>query len=247
MGNKGLPYVRLQWNYFQDEKIMKAGGRAELLYVRGLAWCAYTLSDGQIKRYELTWVGRGLSQVSARSRQLVVHGLWAPAEDGDGFVIVNWSKHNRSAEEIIAARHQDADRKKATRSGRSPRGVQADKNARPAGLQPPDTDTGPDRTPSGPVRSGPARPTRRDAGGAASVAPDGVGVGSDPDDPPIDGDPKEYARRAIAEGQRKNRSSTGRNAALRRAEWLPDRSPRPDPFAALNAAIAEMNGTGESE
>lgn len=241
------PYTPLIERYYEDPKIMEVGERAELIFVRALSWCAQSKTDGVIPMRSLPLFCRGLREQASSLRRLCGAGLLEKLPDNAGYRVTNWLKYNRSQEEIAAAQDQDRRRKKGRTKIPNPAGIRTESERNPPGFREAVAVTGSNRTPSGSVRLEPARPTRRDAGGAASVAPDRGAVGSDPNDPPLDGDPKEIARRAIADGQRRNRSSSGRNAELRRSEWLPDRTPRPDPFAALNAAIAELTGDGDVE
>lgn len=115
-------HVQLDVHYADDPKIIDAGEKAELLYVRCLAFCKRNwetdgfISDGQLARV----AGAGLASVPARTKRLCEVGLLQRAEDdlfgtGMGYRVVAWLKHNPSAAEIAAVRRADADRKKAAR------------------------------------------------------------------------------------------------------------------------------------
>ena len=54
-------YVPLDVEYASDDKIIEAGPMAELVYVRGLAFCKRTLNDGEITRAQLAVVAVGIS------------------------------------------------------------------------------------------------------------------------------------------------------------------------------------------
>lgn len=107
-------YVPLSASYYLDDALMEAGEKAELLYVRGLAFCANADSDGFISYRQVTSVvGVGMRDTSARAARLVEVGVWE-AVDG-GYVVRSWLKWNRSAAEIGRARKQDRERKASQR------------------------------------------------------------------------------------------------------------------------------------
>lgn len=103
-------YAPLSVHYYKDEAIMRAGPAAELLYVRGLAFCAETLSDGFIAHRQLSHLTIGLSNVRRKVVSLVSAGLWTESEGG--WYVTSWLSWNRSREEIIGAEEKDRDRKK---------------------------------------------------------------------------------------------------------------------------------------
>lgn len=105
-------YAPLSAHYYKDDEVARAGEKAELLYVRGLAFCAEVLSDGFISDMQLTrFVGAGLTNVLARARTLVEVGLWARDDQDNGYVVTSWSKWNRSRAEIDDQLRKDAARK----------------------------------------------------------------------------------------------------------------------------------------
>jgi hypothetical protein len=110
-------FAPLSARYYMDDAVATAGEKAELLYVRGLAFCADTLSDGFITDVQLArFVGAGLTAVPTRAKKLCQVGLWERVE-GDllggeaGYRVVAWLKHNRSRAEIEAAMRADSNRK----------------------------------------------------------------------------------------------------------------------------------------
>jgi hypothetical protein len=100
-------YVPLDVDYASDDKLIEAGPLAELLYIRGLAFCKRTMSDGRIKRAQLTVVAHGIPSARKHVYQLVDVGLWR--ETSDGWAIVAWLKRNKSAAQI----RSDSETKKA--------------------------------------------------------------------------------------------------------------------------------------
>lgn len=121
-------YAPLSTSYYRDDAILEAGERAELLYVRGLAYCAESPTDGYISDRQLTAVvGIGMRDVLKRASVLVSVGLWEK-RDG-GYVVRSWLKWNKSAEAIGRFLKRDRERKQTgirTESARIPSGIRAD-------------------------------------------------------------------------------------------------------------------------
>ncbi len=104
------PYAPLSATYATDDAIIEAGEAAELLYVRGLAFCASSESDGFITLAQLKrFVGAGMDDVLERAATLVEVGLWE--DEGSGFAVRSGLKWNASAEELGRARRKDRERK----------------------------------------------------------------------------------------------------------------------------------------
>lgn len=104
-------YAKLLSNYASDDAIIAAGEKAELLFVRGLAFCATSDSDGYITDGQLVRiVGAGMRDANARARTLVREGLWQQAEGG--YQVRSWTKIHESAEEKGRQRRTDRERKR---------------------------------------------------------------------------------------------------------------------------------------
>jgi len=110
------PYAPLSAFYADDPVVaqldMIEDDRTELLFLRGLAFCARDPNlRGTIPRVLLE-TGRILRRddILDHAKELVRLGLWA--ETADGFRIARWSKWNRSPAEIKKARAADAARKR---------------------------------------------------------------------------------------------------------------------------------------
>lgn len=121
-------YAPLAATYFTDDDVMEAGEDAELLFVRGLAFCAGNpSSDGYITDKQVTRVvGAGMPGLSDRIQALVSVGLWE--RQPGGYVVRSWLKWNKSAEELGRHRARDRDRKsaKAHPDGGTEGGAEAD-------------------------------------------------------------------------------------------------------------------------
>lgn len=105
-------YAPLSSRYYKDDAIANAGEKAELLYVRGLAFCAEVLENGFISDIQLTrFVGAGLSGIPARAKRLVDSQLWTRDDERKGYWVVTWLKWNQSKDEIAEKLRKDSDRK----------------------------------------------------------------------------------------------------------------------------------------
>jgi hypothetical protein len=100
-------YAPLSANYYDDDAIMAAGERAEVLFTRALAFCARTLNDGFITDLQLTTFR--LPGVKARADKLVEVELWERVDGG--FLVIQWPKWNLTKAEIEAKQKKDAERK----------------------------------------------------------------------------------------------------------------------------------------
>lgn len=150
-------YAPLSAHYYKDDAIAQAGEAAELLYVRGLAFCADVLSDGFISDVQVTrFVGVGMKSLQPRIQRLLDAGLWSRVDGG--YWVNAWLKWNRSNEEITRLQQKDAARK--VKPGSSPddgaNGEGTDSERNPNGIQPdsePSSDVESERNPSPRARS----------------------------------------------------------------------------------------------
>lgn len=105
-------YAPLSAHYYKDDAIAEAGPLAELLYVRGLAFCADVLSDGEISPTQLArFVGVGIPQARKHAETLCRVGLWECLDD-KGYRVRSWDKWNRSRAEIEEKQRRDSARKR---------------------------------------------------------------------------------------------------------------------------------------
>lgn len=95
-------FVPLDVEYDTDDKIIEAGPLAELLYVRGLAFCKRKLNDGKIKRSQLSVIAARIPNANKHAATLVEVGLWRATQTG--WSVVAWSKRNRSRADVEAQR-----------------------------------------------------------------------------------------------------------------------------------------------
>jgi len=122
------PYAPLSATYASDDALIAAGEKAELLFVRGLAFCSSADSDGYITDAQLIRVvGAGMRDAMRRAEALVSHGVWDRVEGG--YLIRGWLKWNKSSEERGRELRKDRDRKRGgipKDSRRNPDGIQAE-------------------------------------------------------------------------------------------------------------------------
>lgn len=110
-------YAPLSAYYYDDDAIIKAGEKAEVLFCRLLAFSARQLKDGYISDAQMTRVGHGLTGLNARVQRLVEFGLLERVEEGlfanegSGYRVVQWLKWNLSVAEIQQKQKRDSARK----------------------------------------------------------------------------------------------------------------------------------------
>lgn len=91
-------HVPLWVDYSDDPKIIEAGEKAELLFIRALCMMKRTLSDGFVSDSQLPRFG--LSGVKMRAQTLVDQGLWVRVEGG--YYCPSFLKWNKSRAEVEA-------------------------------------------------------------------------------------------------------------------------------------------------
>lgn len=104
-------FAPLGAHYYDDDAVIAAGEKAEVLFTRGLAFAARKPMDGFISDLQLTTFR--LSAVKNRAAKLVEVGLWEQVDGG--YRIRAWLKHNASKAEIEEKQRKDAERKRGGR------------------------------------------------------------------------------------------------------------------------------------
>ncbi|WP_436702446.1 hypothetical protein [Nocardioides sp. BYT-33-1] len=105
-------FAPLSAHYYDDDAVIAAGERAEVLFTRGLAFSARKPTDGFISDLQLTTFR--LSGVESRAARLVEVGLWERVDGG--YTVRSWLKHNASRAEIEEKQRKDAARKRGGQS-----------------------------------------------------------------------------------------------------------------------------------
>lgn len=108
-----MTWLKLNDQFFDHPVTLRAGEKATLLHLQGLAYCSRHLTDGKIPREALP----GLTKV-ARPRELarvlVDVGLWV--ERKTSYEIRNYLVDQRSAKEVVTERKKGRERVRQFRS-----------------------------------------------------------------------------------------------------------------------------------
>ncbi len=108
-----MTWIKLDDQFFDHPVTLRAGEKATLLHLQGLAYCSRHLTDGKIPREALP----GLTKV-ARPRELarvlVDVGLWV--ERKNSYEIRNYLVDQRSAKEVVTERKKGRERVRQFRS-----------------------------------------------------------------------------------------------------------------------------------
>lgn len=130
-------YAKLLANYAADDAIIAAGEAAELLFVRGLAFCATSDSDGYITDAQLTrYVAAGMRDAHKRASKLVAVALWSRTEGG--YLVRSWTAVHETTEEKGRKLKADRERKRSASTGEEteiPDGIRAESKPSPTGVQ----------------------------------------------------------------------------------------------------------------
>lgn len=103
------PYAKLSATYYRDDAVMAAGESAEVLFVRSLAFCSETPSNGFITERQVALIGVGLAKLPARITTLLREDIWTKVDHG--YIVRSWLKWNVSAEDAGMVRKSDRERK----------------------------------------------------------------------------------------------------------------------------------------
>jgi len=110
-------YAPLSCHYYKDDAIASLSNKAELLYIRGLAFCADVQSDGFITDVQLArFVSVGIAGHAALARELDRVGLWIRDDDIQGYWVRSWEKWNLTKAEITEKLKRDSARKAGDQS-----------------------------------------------------------------------------------------------------------------------------------
>jgi hypothetical protein len=105
-------YAPLSCHYYKDSAIAGLSNKGELLYIRGLAFCADVLSDGFISDSQLgRFVAVGITGYASLAKELDRVGLWLRDDDEGGYWVRSWEKWNLTKAEITVKLQRDSDRK----------------------------------------------------------------------------------------------------------------------------------------
>ena len=104
-----MSWVKLDTAFPTHPKVLAAGPIASLLYVCGLCYCQTHLTDGHISRAALPTLYE-ISQPTHYAKKLVSCGLWEESTDGDGWMVHDYTLHQRSKEEVERIKEENRNR-----------------------------------------------------------------------------------------------------------------------------------------
>lgn len=108
-----MAWVKLDDQFFINQKVRSAGPSGQLLYLAGLCWCAMQLNDGHINGLDLPAIA-GLAVVEPDiADHLVSVGLWERTDGG--FRVPDYLTFNPSREQTLAERAAGAERQRRSR------------------------------------------------------------------------------------------------------------------------------------
>ena len=97
-------WAALSSRYYLDDKIIQVGVQAEVIYVRSLAFCAASATDGWLSVGQTSALCRGVRGQRRAIVALTSAGLWEHDAQRGGYRVVNWLKWNYATEAISAGR-----------------------------------------------------------------------------------------------------------------------------------------------
>ena len=107
-----MTWLKLDTTLPTHDRIIDLEPAARWFYVASLCYAAEHLTDGHIRAARLRYVDITCTDPEAQAAALVVAGLWVT--NADGWEIVNYLEHQRSAEEV--RRQRAAAKERAARS-----------------------------------------------------------------------------------------------------------------------------------
>jgi len=107
-------YIKLSVRYRVDFTMTSTSALAELLFIRGLAYCGLNGTEGCIPTGELPALAAGLRRPQALAAELVAGDYWHTMPNGWG--IRQWSKWQHEYDAIQAKRVRDAQRMRDKRA-----------------------------------------------------------------------------------------------------------------------------------
>ena len=103
-----MAWIRVESSVARNQKFLKAGPAASWLWLCGLTYCQEGLTDGFIPVSALPLLGvtgTGKQSPSRLASLLVLACLWDARDDGSGWDVHDYLKHQKSAAEMRAFQH----------------------------------------------------------------------------------------------------------------------------------------------
>ncbi len=111
-----MPWVRLDDAFPESPKMLAVGPLGLALQVRALCYCSRNLTDGVISRHALGILTAGVRRSRVTIEVLLRERVWA--EEGDGYVVLNYLDYQPSKAEIEQKRANARDRMAKARASR---------------------------------------------------------------------------------------------------------------------------------
>lgn len=124
-------WVKLDVDFWDHPKVVRAGPRAAALYLAGLMWAQKQLADGEIPKELVPQLALKVGVKPAEAKALVRERLWHEA--GGSFVINDWQDWLRTRAEVERERVENRRRVAAWREKK--RAEKAASNGRVTPLQ----------------------------------------------------------------------------------------------------------------
>lgn len=112
-----MEWVKLiaQPAYYLDAALLRAGEPAEVLFLRGLAYCGGSDTRGRIDKTVVPMIVAGKTQ--ARTAALVREGLWL--DQGDHYVVRSWDRWQDEHDRVASVRAGNRERQRRLRDSRA--------------------------------------------------------------------------------------------------------------------------------
>lgn len=106
-------FVKLSVRYRVDFGHTRTSPLAELLFLRGMAYCGLNNTFGSIPEAELPGLAAGLRKPTALAAELEAGGYWQRSETG--WCVRSWDKWQHEFDQVAEKRRRDAERKRDER------------------------------------------------------------------------------------------------------------------------------------
>lgn len=115
-----MTWVKLDDGFYRNRKARLAGKDGRGLFIAGLCHCSTALTDGHIGTYDLPIIAAEAEVRVTVAKTLVDVGLWEKVDDG--WIVHDYNRWNRSAQEVRRQRDEGRDRAARSRERRTNEG-----------------------------------------------------------------------------------------------------------------------------
>ena len=107
-------FVKLSVRYRVDFAHTRTSPHAELLFLRGMAYCGLNNTGGSIPEVDLPGLATGLGRrYAALAAELEAGGYWQRSDTG--WCVRSWDKWQHEFDQVAEKRRRDAERKRDER------------------------------------------------------------------------------------------------------------------------------------